>query len=122
MLLLRRRGGRLIPLRPAEEAEALLLALAAAAVVVAPGVSATAAAAAAAAAAALGRFARFGAFDAPSEVGRDPRGALPAGGDEVDGCEVLQGLPLAPQVLDDCVFEGEEKVFFFSVVCRGGPG
>ena len=97
--LLRRRRGGLVPLvrLPEEEAKALLLLLLlfAAAVVALCGFAR--------------RSAAFGgaAFDAPPEVCRDPRRALPARGDEVDGREVLQGLPLAPQVLDDCFF------FFF---------
>ena len=89
--LLRRGRGRLISLRPAKEAKALLVLLAAA--VVARAVST---------AAAFGSFA-FGALDAAPEVGSDFGGAISSGRDEVDRGEVLQGLPPSPQVLDDCL-------------------
>lgn len=104
--LLRRRGGRFISLGPAKEAAKALLFLAAA--IVALAISAAAAAFGGVAARCIGDT-----LDAAPEVGRDLCGALPAGGDEVDGGEVRQGLPLAPQVLDDCDREVLRVFFFF---------
>jgi hypothetical protein len=104
--LLRRRGGRFISLGPAKEAAKALLLLAAA--IVALAISAAAAAFGGFAARCIGDT-----LDAAPEVGRDLCGALAAGGDEVDGGEVRQGLPLAPQVLDDCDKEVLSFFFFF---------